>query len=128
MELEFKGFAFVIALAAVVNGLGMVRILTSLAEYVRHHAKVDVIAYWVFNLWVAFQFLLHLLLWWTMWGLQAVSSFTFLHLLFVLLAPILLYFGSSLLIPNLDANTQSSTCETGGAHISPYTKENFSVN
>jgi hypothetical protein len=23
---------------------------------------------------------------------------------------------------NLDANTQSSTCETGGAHISPYTK------
>ena len=102
MEIEFKGFAFVIALAAVVNGLGMVRILTSLAEYVKHQARVDVIHYWVFNLWVAFQFLLHVLLWWTMWGLQTASSFTFLHLLFVLLAPTFLYFGSSLLIPDLD--------------------------
>ena len=102
MALEFKGFAFIIALAAVVNGLGMVRILASLAEYVKHHAKVDVIHYWIFNLWVSFQFLLHLLLWWTLWGLQTASRFTFLHLLFVLMAPILLYFGSSLLIPDLD--------------------------
>ena len=102
MGLEFKDFAFIVALAAVVNGMGIVRILTGVAEYVRRQAKVDVITHWVFILWVAFQFLLHLLLWWSMWGLQAAENFAFLHLLFVLLAPILLYLGSSLLIPDVD--------------------------
>ena len=63
MELDFRAFAFIITLAAVVNGLGIVRLLASFAEYLRHRAKMKIASYWVFNAWVGFQFLLHILMW-----------------------------------------------------------------
>jgi hypothetical protein len=33
MELDFPAFAFVMTLAAVINGMGIVRLLASFAEY-----------------------------------------------------------------------------------------------
>ena len=102
MEFDFKAFAFIIAVAAVINGLGIVRILTSLAEYLRTRNNLDISHYWVFNFWVAFQFLLHVLMWWTMWGIQSAEVFTFLHYLYLLLGPTFLYLGTSLLLPNVD--------------------------
>jgi hypothetical protein len=102
MELDFRAFAFIITLAAVINGLGIVRLLASFAEYLRHQGKLEIGHYWVFNLWIVFQFLLHIVLWWSLWNVRAAETFTFLHYLFLLSGPILLYLGTSLLIPDVE--------------------------
>ncbi len=102
MELDFRAFAFIITLAAVINGLGIVRLLASFGEYLRYHGKLEIRPYWVFNLWIVFQFLLHILLWWSLWNVRAAETFTFLHYLYLLTGPILLYLGTSLLIPDVE--------------------------
>jgi len=48
--LDFRAFAFIITLAAVVNGLGIVRWLTALSEYLRQRQSLDIQHYWVYNL------------------------------------------------------------------------------
>jgi hypothetical protein len=105
MELDFRSFAFIISLAAVINGLGIVRLLGGFAEYLRRQDDLEIAHYWVFNLWAVFQFLLHILMWWTLWGVQTAAEFTFLHYLYLLSGPILLFLGTSLLVPNVNDNT-----------------------
>ncbi len=102
MELDFPAFAFIMTLAAVINGMGIVRLLASFAEYLRRQSNLEIVHYWVFNLWIAFQFLLHILLWWSLWNTRATEAFSFLNYLYLLSGPILLYLGASLLIPDLD--------------------------
>jgi hypothetical protein len=102
MELDLSAFAFIITLAAVINALGIVRLLSSFAEYLRHQSNLEVVHYWVFNLWFAFQFLLHVLLWWTLWNARVAEAFTFLHYLYLLSGPVLLFLSTSLLIPDID--------------------------
>ena len=102
MELDFRAFAFIITLAAVINGMGIVRLLASFAEFLRHQRDLDVVHYWVFNLWITFQFLLHILMWWSLWNTRTAEVFTFLHYLYLLSGPILAYLGTSLLIPDAD--------------------------
>ncbi len=102
MELDFRAFAFIITLAAIVNGLGIVRLLTSFAEYLRQQGKLEIVAYWIFTLWIVFQFLLHVVMWWSLWNVRAAETFTFLHYLYVLSGPVLLYLGTSLLIPDIE--------------------------
>ena len=102
MKLNFPAFAFIMTLAAVINGMGIVRLLASFAEYLRRQSNLEIVHYWVFNLWIAFQFLLHILLWWSLWNTRAAEAFTFLHYLYLLSGPILLYLGASLFIPDLD--------------------------
>jgi len=105
MQLEYAAFAFIFTLAAVVNGLGIVRWLTALAEYVRKRASVQVTGRRIFLIFAAFQFLLHVLLWWSLWGIRAVDSFDFLDYLYLLTGPVVLFLGSSLLVP--DANSDN---------------------
>ncbi len=105
MELDFRAFAFIITLAAVVNGLGIVRWLTALAEYLRRKQDIGVDHYWVFNLAAAFQLLLHVLLWWSLWGIRTTASINFLTYLYLLTGPVLLYLGTSLLVPDTDGDS-----------------------
>jgi hypothetical protein len=102
--LDFRAFAFVITLAAVVNGLGIVHWLTAFSEYLRRKQSVDIQHYWVFNLLAAYQFLLHILLWWTLWGFRDAANFNFLTYLYLLTGPILLSLGTSLLTPNIETD------------------------
>ena len=102
MELDFPAFAFIMTLAAVINGLGIVRLLASFAEYLRFQSKAEVIHYWVCSLWIAFQFLMHILIWWSMWNARAAEAFTFLHYLYLLSGPILLFLATGLIIPEFD--------------------------
>lgn len=102
MEIDFRAFAFVVTLAAVVNGLGIVRWLAGFGEYVRRRQSIRVQHDWVFSLFAAHQFLLHILLWWTFWGARDASNFNFLTYLYMLAGPVLLYLGSVLLAPDLD--------------------------
>ncbi len=109
---DISTFAFTISLAAVINGLGIVRLLTTLAEYLRVRDKFKVTHYWVYELLLLFQFLLHVLLWWTLWGARDASNFNFLIYLYMLAGPVLLYLGSSLLVSTSGRSTSSSPAGT----------------
>jgi len=100
-DLDFRAFAFIIALAAVVNGLGMTRLLIGFAEYLRRRAHVEVTHSGLFGAWAGFQFVMHILLWWQLWTVQQIPVLTFLTYLYLLLGPILLFLSTSLLLPDV---------------------------
>ena len=102
MELHASPFMFTISLAAVVNGLGIVRLLSSFAEYLRAKRQLKISHYSVFALVAAFQFLLHILMWWSLWNTQEAGTFNFLTYVYVLGGPIVLFLGTSLLLPEVE--------------------------
>jgi len=104
MPVDASSFVFIIALAGIVNGLGIVRWLTVFAEYLRLRSTVRVVHYWVFTLSAGLQFLLHILFWWSLWTLRGDATINFLSYLYVLSGPILLYLGTALLTPNVDGD------------------------
>jgi len=99
---DYQTFAFVITLAAVVNGLGIVRWLTGFAEYLRRRQLVQVTHYWVFTLSAGFHFLLHILFWWTLYSIRGAATINFLTFLYLLTGPILLFLGTAILLPDFD--------------------------
>jgi NADH:ubiquinone oxidoreductase subunit 3 (subunit A) len=92
---------FIIALVAVINGLGIVRLLTALSEYVKKRAIVSVRHYSVYMLYVVFQLLIHLLFWWSIVGLHKVAELNFLNYLYLLIGPTLLFLSTTILIPDI---------------------------
>jgi len=105
MTTDYQTFAFVITLAAVVNGLGIVRWLSGFAEYLRRRHSVQITHYWVFGLMAGYQFLLHILFWWTLYSLRGAATINFLTFLYLLTGPILLFVGTAILLPNVDEDT-----------------------
>ena len=101
MENTNNIWPFVIALAAVVNGLGIVRLIGGLGEYLKNYSTLNIQHYWVYTLLTVFQLLAHLLLWWSILGLRAAGNINFLSYLYLLIGPTLLYLGTSLLIPDI---------------------------
>jgi hypothetical protein len=95
-------FTFLVSLAAVINGLGIVRLLTSFSGYLRRRHALEVKHYWVFSLYVFLQLLVHILLWWSLWGMRDVPAFNFLLYLYLLCGPTLLYMATSLLVPEIE--------------------------
>lgn len=102
MPTELASFAFIITLAAVVNGLGIVRWVTSLAEYLRRRESLQVEHYWVFTLFAVFQFMMHILMWWSLWGIRGAAEINFLSYVYLLVGPVLLYLGTSVLAPDIE--------------------------
>lgn len=99
MPADLASFAFIISLAAVVNGLGIVRWVTGLAEYLRQKDRVAIQSSWVYYLFAAFQFLLHILMWWSLWSVRGAPNINFVTYIYVLAGPILLYLGTSVIAP-----------------------------
>lgn len=104
MPVEFASFTFVASLAAVINGLGIVRWLNSLAEFLRRRDSLTVDYYWVYGCSAAFQFILHILLWWSLWSIRAGGTLNFLSYLYMLMGPILMFIGSAFLTPVIDGD------------------------
>jgi len=104
MPVDSASFVFIIALAGVVNGLGIVRWLTGFTEYLRRRSSLRVPLYWVFTLTACFQFLLHILFWWSLWGMRGTATINFLSYLYLLSGPILLFVATALLIPAIDGD------------------------
>jgi hypothetical protein len=103
-SLDIRAFAFIITLAAVVNGLGIVRWLTAFSEYLVQRRHIDLQHYWVFSVLAPFQFLLHILMWWTMWSLRDATNINFLTYLYLLSGPVILFLGTSALIPSIESD------------------------
>ncbi len=102
MPIDAASFVFIVTLAGVVNGLGIVRWLTGFTEYLRRRSSSRVPLYWVFTLTACFQFLLHILFWWSLWGMRGSATINFLSYLYLLSGPILLFVATALLIPGID--------------------------
>lgn len=99
---DVSSFAFTISLAAVINGLGLVRLLTALATYTQGRHKVT--HYWVYALILFFQFLMHILLWWAMFGTRAAGTLNFLQYLYLLIGPIIMFLSTSMLLPDIEGS------------------------
>lgn len=104
MQIDSASFVFIISLAAVVNGLGIVRWLTGFSEFVRHRSKLQITHYWVFSLAAVFQFLLHVLFWWSLWNIRGSATINFLSYLYLLSGPVLLFVGTAVLSPDVDSD------------------------
>jgi len=105
MEMNPGIFMFIVALAAVVNGLGIVRIVGGLGEFIRRRESLKISFDWPLGLLVLFQLLVHVLLWWSLIGLRDISSVNFLQFLSLLVGPILLYLATSVLVPDFTDTT-----------------------
>ncbi len=100
MEMSRQVWTFVVALAAVVNGMGIVRLIGGAADYLKNRHRLDVTYYWPYSLMTLFQLLAHALLWWSILGLKVASGLNFLSYLYLILGPTLLFIATSLLIPS----------------------------
>ena len=94
---------FVLSLVAVINGLGIVRLLSALSDGLRKREVLSIQYYWVHTLYIIFHLLMHLLIWWAIVGLHKIGDLNFLSYLYILIGPTLLFLGATLLIP--DAKT-----------------------
>ena len=97
-------FNYVATLASVVNALGIVRMLIRLSEYVQRGKSLDIRYDWTYTLLTVHQFLLHVLLWWLLWGIRETTNFYYLTYLYMLMGPVLLFLGTSLLTPEITDN------------------------
>ena len=104
MPVDSASFVFIIALAGVVNGLGIVRWLTGFTEFLKSRNSNQVPLYWVFVLAACFQFLLHILFWWSLWSMRGSATISFLSYLYLLSGPVLLFVGTALLMPNVETD------------------------
>ena len=55
---------FVLSLVAVINGLGIVRLLSALSDCLRKRDVLSIQYYWVHTLYIIFHLLMYLLIWW----------------------------------------------------------------
>lgn len=95
-------WALVIALAAVINGLGIVRLVSGFADYLKNHATLNIQHYWVYTLLAVFQLFTHLLLWWSILGVKtSIDNINFLSFLYLVIGPTLLYFSTSIMVPDI---------------------------
>lgn len=102
MEIEEQSYwIYIISLVAVINGLGIVRLLTALSEYIKKRANLNIQYYWVYTLSIVFQLLVHLLIWWLFVGLHKFGNLNFLSYLYMLIGPALLFLSTTLMIPDI---------------------------
>ena len=121
MEMTPGIFMFIVALAAVVNGLGIVRIVGGLGELIRRRESLHIQFSLVHSLLVFFQLLAHVLLWWSFIGLREIGSVNFLQFWYLLIGPILLYLATSLLVPDFSNDTVDMRAEYRRSCKSYYT-------
>ena len=121
MEITQGVFTFIVSLAAVINGLGIVRIVAGVGDYFRRRESLEVNHYWVYSMVAMFQLLAHVLIWWAMLGLRDVDSINFLQYLYLLLGPTLLFLATSLLIPDVTDNKVDLHAEYGRLRKPYYT-------
>ncbi|MDJ0863729.1 MAG: hypothetical protein QNJ82_16005, partial [Gammaproteobacteria bacterium] len=94
----YSVFPFLSAMFAVLVALGIARLIAGLAAFARSQDRAQ--TYWVHGAWVVFMLLLYIHLWWSLWDLRGVESWTYFKYLFLLSGPAALYMATTLLIPS----------------------------
>jgi hypothetical protein len=93
-------FEFLLALYAIVAGLGVSLLVQSIGQMIEARDRVQL--YWVHICWLAFIFIAHVVSWFTIWRFEGHTPWTVLQALLLLMVPILLYLVSHLAVPDLD--------------------------
>jgi len=93
-------FEFLLALYAIVAGLGLSLLVRSIGQMIE--ARVRVRLYWVHTCWIALAFVGHVVSWFVLWSHAGHEPWTVLQALLLLAVPILLYLISHLAVPELE--------------------------
>jgi hypothetical protein len=93
-------FEFLLALYAIVAGLGVSLLITSIGQMIEARDRVRL--YWVHTCWIALVFVAHVISWFMIWQFHEHTGWTVLEALLLLAAPILLYLISHLAVPDLE--------------------------
>ena len=93
-------FEFLLALYAIVAGLGVSLLVTSVGQMIEARDRVHF--YWVHGCWIALTFVAHVVSWFAIWRFRSHAPWTVLEALLLLAAPILLYLISHLAVPDLE--------------------------
>jgi hypothetical protein len=93
-------FEFLLALYAIVAGLGVSLLVRSIGQMIEARDRVRL--YWVHSCWIALTFVGHVVSWFTIWRFHDHSPWTVLQALLLLCVPILLYLISHLAVPELE--------------------------
>lgn len=93
-------FEFLLALYAIVAGLGISLLVRSVGQMIEARDRVRL--YWVHTSWVALIFVGHVVSWFALWRYAQHQPWTILQALLLLCVPILLYLISHLAVPELE--------------------------
>jgi hypothetical protein len=93
-------FEFLLALYAIVAGLGVSLLVRSVGQMIEARDRVRL--YWVHTGWVALIFVAHVVSWFALWRFAGHAPWTILQALLLLCVPILLYLISHLAVPELE--------------------------
>ncbi len=93
-------FEFLLALYAIVAGLGLSLLVRSIGQMIEARDRVRL--YWVHSCWIALTFIGHVVSWFTLWSHVGHEQWTVLQALLLLAVPILLYLISHLVVPELE--------------------------
>jgi hypothetical protein len=104
MEIAYSVWSYIVALAAVINGLGIVRLLSGFASYLRKRDSLSIKPYWVMNVLITFQLFMHILLWWSLLSVREAGSINFLTYIYLITGPTLLFLGSNFLELDVDSD------------------------
>lgn len=92
-------FEFLLALYAIVAGLGISLLVTSIGQLIEARDRVRL--YWVHSCWIGVVFVAHVITWFMIWPFRDHADWTVLEALLLLAPPILLYLISHLAVPEL---------------------------
>lgn len=93
-------FEFLMALYAIVAGLGVSLLVRSVGQMIEARDRVQL--YWVHSCWIALVFVAHVVSWFALWRFAGHTPWTVLQALLLLCVPILLYLISHLAVPELE--------------------------
>lgn len=93
-------FEFLLALYAIVAGLGVSLLVRSVGQMIEARDRVRL--YWVHTCWIGLVFVGHVVSWFGIWGYAGHQPWTVLQALLLLCVPILLYLISHLAVPELE--------------------------
>jgi hypothetical protein len=93
-------FEFLMALYAIVAGLGVSLLVRSVGQMIEARDRVRL--YWVRSCWIALVFVAHVVSWFALWRFAQHAPWTVLQALLLLCVPILLYLISHLAVPELE--------------------------
>jgi hypothetical protein len=93
-------FEFLMALYAIVAGLGISLLVRSVGQMIEARDRVQL--YWVHTCWIALTFVAHVVSWFALWRFAEHEPWTVVQALLLLAVPILLYLISHLAVPELE--------------------------
>jgi hypothetical protein len=97
-------FEYVTILVSIILGLGITKILSSLAELLYDFKKVRF--FWVHTIWVILILYIHVQEWFILYELKGYPAWKLPVFLFILIYPITLFLAASMLFPVIDKNEE----------------------